>query len=92
MAEVTPDDVRTPARPGVFRRLWNGIKQIKQDLRVPLEGTEGMTRAQRFGARFRFLFKKHGWKLVWSFIIFYLIRDTILYIIIPYLIARKVWG
>jgi hypothetical protein len=72
--------------------LWNGIKQIKHDLRVPIEGTEGMSRRQKFGARFRFLFKKHGWKLVWSFIIFYLIRDTILYIIIPYLIAKGIWG
>jgi hypothetical protein len=92
MATVTPQDAEAVSRPGVFRRFWNGIKRIKHDLHVPLDGADQMSRWQRIGARFRFLFKRHGWKLVWSFIIFYLIRDTILYIIIPYLIARKVWG
>lgn len=80
------------SRPSTFRRFWSGVKQIKHDLRVPIEGTEGMSRRQKIGTRFRFLFKKHGWKLVWGFIIYYLIRDTILYIIIPYLIAKGIWG
>ena len=92
MATVTPDDSTTAPKPGIFRRFWNGIKQIKHDLHVPLEGTDKLSRWQRLGARFRFLFKRHGWKLVWGFIVYYLIRDTILYIIIPYFIARKVWG
>ncbi len=35
--------------------------------------------------------KKLGWKFVTAFILFYLIRDTILYIIIPYLIARGIF-
>jgi len=35
--------------------------------------------------------KKLGWKFVAAFIMFYLIRDTILYILIPYLIARGVF-
>lgn len=34
--------------------------------------------------------KKAGWKFVVAFFIFYLIRDTILYIIIPYLIYKGV--
>lgn len=89
---MTPQEGGKVSRPGVFRRFWNGIRQIKQDLHAPLEGADKLSRWQRFGARFRFLFKKHGWKLVWGFIIFYLIRDTILYVIIPYLIARGIWG
>lgn len=32
--------------------------------------------------------KRLGWKFVVAFILFYLIRDTFLYIIIPYLIAK----
>ncbi len=32
--------------------------------------------------------KKLGWKFVTAFILFYLVRDTILYILIPYLIAK----
>ena len=35
--------------------------------------------------------KKLGWKFVTAFILFYLIRDTILYILIPYLIARGIF-
>lgn len=34
--------------------------------------------------------KKLGWKFILAFILFYLIRDTILYIIIPYLIYKGV--
>ena len=34
---------------------------------------------------FKGLVKKGGWKLFFYFFIFYLIRDTILYILIPYL-------
>lgn len=34
--------------------------------------------------------KALGWKFVLAFILFYLVRDTILYIIIPYLIYRGV--
>jgi len=89
---VTTEGAKAVSRPGIFRRFWNGIKQIKRDLHVPLPGTDTMSRWQRTCARFRFLFKKHGWKLVWGFFIYYLIRDTILYIIIPYLVAKKLWG
>ncbi|MBO74267.1 MAG: hypothetical protein CMD33_03230 [Flavobacteriales bacterium] len=37
---------------------------------------------------FKGLVKKYGWKLVLAVFMFYLIRDSILYILIPYLIAR----
>ena len=33
--------------------------------------------------------KKLGWKVVLLVILFYLIRDSILYIIIPYFVARE---
>ena len=36
--------------------------------------------------------KKKGWKFFVAFILFYLIRDTILYIIIPYFIVNKIAG
>ena len=32
--------------------------------------------------------KSLGWKFMLAFILFYLIRDSILYILIPYLIAK----
>ena len=34
------------------------------------------------------ILKSGGWRLLVYFFLFYLIRDTILYIIIPYLIVR----
>ena len=34
--------------------------------------------------------KRLGWKFVVGFILFYLVRDTILYLIIPYLIYNGV--
>lgn len=34
--------------------------------------------------------KSLGWKFVLAFILFYLVRDTILYIIIPYLLYKGV--
>ena len=35
---------------------------------------------------FKVFIKKRGWKVLWTIIIFYAIRDTILYILIPFLI------
>ncbi len=33
---------------------------------------------------FKYLFKKKGFKVLFAFTLFYLIRDSIIYIIIPY--------
>lgn len=37
---------------------------------------------------FKALIKKAGWKVVVGVIAYYLVRDSILYILIPYLIAK----
>lgn len=34
------------------------------------------------------LFDHYGWKLVVGFVLFYLVRDTILYLLIPYLVYQ----
>ena len=34
------------------------------------------------------LFRHYGWKLFAAFVAFYLVRDTILYILLPYLIFK----
>ncbi|MEW6411070.1 MAG: hypothetical protein AB1483_01205 [Candidatus Zixiibacteriota bacterium] len=36
--------------------------------------------------------KSLGWKFILAFVLFYLIRDSILYLLIPYLIYRGVIG
>lgn len=37
---------------------------------------------------FKQFFKTHGWKVIAAVVLFYLVRDTILYILIPYLIVK----
>jgi hypothetical protein len=39
---------------------------------------------------FKGVLKEGGWKVLFYFFMFYLIRDTILYIIIPYLIVKGI--
>tara|TARA_B100001142_G_scaffold319094_1_gene362117 strand:- start:336 stop:530 length:195 start_codon:yes stop_codon:yes gene_type:complete len=39
---------------------------------------------------FKGLIKEGGWKLLFFFFMYYLIRDSILYILIPYLIVKGV--
>ncbi len=39
---------------------------------------------------FKGFIKKKGWKVVLIFFLFYLIRDSILYILIPYLLYKNV--
>ena len=35
-------------------------------------------------------FKKYGWKAVFVFFLYYLIRDVSLYIVIPWFIAKNI--
>lgn len=39
----------------------------------------------------RGVLRAYGWKLIVVVFVFYLIRDTILYIIIPLLAGRAIW-
>ena len=36
------------------------------------------------------LYKKYGWKAVAGIFLYYLVRDVSLYIVLPYLIAKKI--
>jgi hypothetical protein len=76
---------------GLFARMRGGLRTFRSDLRRPLEGTEGMSRGARLSYRFRFLLKKYGWKLLVAVFVYYLIRDTLLYIVLPYLAAKKIF-
>jgi len=49
-------------------------------------------KAQRRELGWKGLLKKHGWKPIIAFVVFYLIRDTILYILIPLAIWMGVFG
>ncbi len=39
---------------------------------------------------YKLLIKKKGWSVVFAFIVFYLIRDSILYVLIPYLAFKGI--
>jgi len=39
---------------------------------------------------FRELFKKRGWKFLLAIVSYYVIRDTVVYIILPYLLATGI--
>ena len=60
-------------------------------------GTEAKKEKRGFRLRRGFKFprswsevRKLGWKFVLAFVIFYLIRDTFLYILLPYLIYKGI--
>ena len=43
-------------------------------------------------AGFREFLKQKGWKVVIALFLFYLIRDSVIYIIIPYFAVTKIGG
>jgi hypothetical protein len=90
-AEVS-SPARTAPRRGVWHYLRDAVTSFKADLRVPLAGQDQRSRFGRIKARLKFLLARHGWKLVALVVIYYLIRDTLLYIILPYFLARQVFG
>ncbi|MEW5795291.1 MAG: hypothetical protein AB1772_02925 [Candidatus Zixiibacteriota bacterium] len=85
---VTEEAVVPTRRP--WHRFRELISQFRRDLREPLPGNAERSFGGKVAARFRYLVKRHGWKLVGAIVIYYLIRDTLLYIILPYLIARGI--
>ena len=40
---------------------------------------------------FKGVVKKGGWRLLLGLFLYYLIRDSFLYLILPYLVARGFW-
>jgi len=39
---------------------------------------------------FKSFTRKKGWKVVGAFVLFYLVRDLILYVLVPYLIINNI--
>ncbi len=39
---------------------------------------------------YKLLIRKKGWVVVFAFFVFYLIRDSILYLLIPYLMVKNI--
>lgn len=87
--EESKASIPVATKVSLWRRFKDFLKQFKRDLREPLPGTDGLTRWGKIGARFKHLFKRYGWKLLVAICVYYLIRDGVMYILIPYLIAKK---
>lgn len=77
------------SKPSIWKRFTATVKQFKRDCREPLPGTAELTRWGKLKARSVHLFRRYGWKLLVAIILYYLIRDGILYILIPYLVAKQ---
>ncbi len=58
--------------------MWQKIKARLSDVRATYRA--GGVRA---------VLQKFGWKILVAFFLYYLIRDSILYLLIPYLIAKN---
>jgi len=70
-------------------RFKDRLRKFREDLRRPLPGTEGMSRRQRLVCRSRYLASIYGWRLVVGVVAYYLVRDVVLYILLPYLAATR---
>lgn len=60
---------------------WQKLKQTFRDCRLTF----------RSGG-FKAVFKKYGWRIFAVFFVYYLIRDSIIYILIPYVAAKHIFN
>jgi hypothetical protein len=70
-------------------RFREAHRKFLDDLRKPLPGAEGLSRRGRIAHRFRYLTTRYGWRLVVGVCVYYLVRDLILYVLLPYLAVTK---
>ena len=78
--------------PRLTTRMRDGLAQVRTDLRKPLPGSENLSRRRRFVQRTRFLTARYGWRLVVTVFVYYLIRDVILYLLLPYLAVSQIFA
>jgi hypothetical protein len=48
-----------------------------------------LSRRGRIAHRFRYLTARYGWRLLVGVCLFYLVRDLVLYVLLPYLVATQ---
>ncbi len=72
---MTGTTIQSDLSQSAIQRFKNFLKNVRHDFKT---------------IGFKATFKKYGWKLALLFFFYYLIRDSILYILIPWLIAYGV--
>lgn len=81
---------------GLFPRITTYMDQTDSGSNnQPTTPDNADAKPERRRRRFRFPHswkevKALGWKMILAFVLFYLIRDTLLYIVIPYLIYKGI--
>jgi hypothetical protein len=76
----------------IIEQVKKTYRSIKSDIKGPLPELEGLPKSKRIKARFKVIYKKYGWKILAVIFIYYLVRDVLVYIVLPYLIARGLIG
>jgi hypothetical protein len=71
-------------------KLFAGVGTLRRSLVLPYTPSRVMTDLRAFGTFFATLFKL-GWIAIAAVVTYYLVRDTILYILIPYLIYKGIF-
>jgi len=71
-------------------KLFAGVGTLRRSLVLPYTPSRVMTDVRAFGTFFATLFKL-GWIAIAAVVSYYLVRDTILYILIPYLIYKGIF-
>jgi len=72
----------------VFRSWRDRCAAIRHEFAAPLPDERGLSRGARLRARSRRLAAKYGWRIVVAAVMFYLVRDLVLYVLLPYLAIR----
>jgi len=71
----------------VFQRVRQQFTGIRRDIK-PTASERELPRGARFRVRSKRLAAKYGWRIVAAVFAFYLIRDLVLYVLLPYLAIR----
>ena len=74
------------------RKIRLDFAGVRSNLKAPLPGAEGWSRRRRLSFRVRRLLRAYGWKLVFAFFLYYLVRDLVLYVVLPLLVADVIVG
>ena len=77
-------DNQKAAKIGIVGEDSGGVRNSFQRLSVFLRNARRILREEGVKA----LFRTYGWRLVAAFFVYYLIRDSFLYLLLPYLIAQ----
>lgn len=71
----------------MLQHLRSQFQAIRRDIQPTVSERE-LPRGARFRVRSKRLAAKYGWRIVAAVFAFYLIRDLVLYVLLPYLAIR----